>query len=360
MCYTSGTTGNPKAALYSHRSTILHAYAAALPDVMAVSARDSVLPVVPMFHVNAWGIPYSAALTGCKLVFPGPALDGKSVYELMEAEKVTYAAGVPTVWQMLLGHLKPNNLRFSTLKRTVIGGSACPPAMIKAFGEDYGVEVLHAWGMTEMSPLGTLCTLKNKHLAMPPEEQMKIKLKQGRALYGVDMKIVDDAGKELPWDGKTFGDLYVKGPWIVREYFKGEGGDPLVDGWFPTGDVGTIDADGFLQITDRSKDVIKSGGEWISSIDIENIAMAHPAVQMAACVGMPHPKWDERPIVAVVKRPGAALTREELLKFYEGKIAKWQVPDDVVFVEAIPLGATGKMLKTRLREALKDYKLPNT
>jgi acyl-CoA synthetase (AMP-forming)/AMP-acid ligase II len=338
MCYTSGTTGNPKAALYSHRSTILHAYAAALPDVMAVSARDSVLPVVPMFHVNAWGIPYSAALTGCKLVFPGPALDGKSVYELMETEKVTYAAGVPTVWQMLLGHLKPNNLRFSTLKRTVIGGSACPPAMIQAFGEDYGVEVLHAWGMTEMSPLGTLCTLKNKHLAMPPEEQMKIKLKQGRALYGVDMKIVDDAGKELPWDGKTFGDLYVKGPWIVREYFKGEGGDPLVDGWFPTGDVGTIDADGFLQITDRSKDVIKSGGEWISSIDIENIAMAHPAVQMAACVGMPHPKWDERPIVAVVKRPGMELTREELLKFYEGKIAKWQVPDDVVFVEAIPLG----------------------
>jgi acyl-CoA synthetase (AMP-forming)/AMP-acid ligase II len=360
MCYTSGTTGNPKAALYSHRSTILHAYAAALPDVMAVSARDSVLPVVPMFHVNAWGIPYSAALTGCKLVFPGPALDGKSVFELMEAEKVTYAAGVPTVWQMLLGHLKPNNLRFSTLKRTVIGGSACPPAMIKAFGEDYGVEVLHAWGMTEMSPLGTLNTLKNKHLAMPPEEQMTIKLKQGRALYGVDMKIVDDAGKELPWDGKTFGDLYVKGPWIVREYFKGEGGDPLVDGWFPTGDVGTIDADGFLQITDRSKDVIKSGGEWISSIDIENIAMAHPSVQMAACVGMPHPKWDERPIVAVVKRPGAALTREELLKFYEGKIAKWQVPDDVVFVEAIPLGATGKMLKTRLRETLKDYKLPNT
>jgi acyl-CoA synthetase (AMP-forming)/AMP-acid ligase II len=360
MCYTSGTTGNPKAALYSHRSTILHAYAAALPDVMAVSARDSVLPVVPMFHVNAWGIPYSAALTGCKLVFPGPALDGKSVFELMEAEKVTYAAGVPTVWQMLLGHLKPNNLRFSTLKRTVIGGSACPPAMIKAFGEDYGVEVLHAWGMTEMSPLGTLNTLKNKHLAMPPEEQMTIKLKQGRALYGVDMKIVDDAGKELPWDGKTFGDLYVKGPWIVREYFKGEGGDPLVDGWFPTGDVGTIDADGFLQITDRSKDVIKSGGEWISSIDIENIAMAHPSVQMAACVGMPHPKWDERPIVAVVKRPGAALTREELLKFYEGKIAKWQVPDDVVFVDAIPLGATGKMLKTRLRETLKDYKLPNT
>jgi fatty-acyl-CoA synthase len=358
MCYTSGTTGNPKAALYSHRSTLLHAYAAALPDVMGLSARDSVLPVVPMFHVNAWGIPYSAALTGCKLVFPGPALDGKSVYELIEAEHVTYAAGVPTVWQMLLGHMKPGGLRFHSLKRTVIGGSACPPAMIEAFRENYGVEVLHAWGMTEMSPLGTVCTLKNKHLELPPAEQTKIRLKQGRAIYGVDMKIVGDRGEELPWDGKTFGDLYVKGPWVVREYFKGEGGDPLVDGWFPTGDVATIDPEGYMQITDRSKDVIKSGGEWISSIDIENIAMAHPAVQMAACVGMPHPKWDERPIVAVVKKPGAELTREELLQFYEGKIAKWQIPDDVVFVDAIPLGATGKMLKTRLREQLKDYKLP--
>jgi fatty-acyl-CoA synthase len=358
MCYTSGTTGNPKAALYSHRSTLLHAYAAALPDVMALAARDSVLPVVPMFHVNAWGIPYSAALTGCKLVFLGPALDGKSVYELMEAEKVTFAAGVPTVWQMLLGHMKPNGLRFSTLRRTVIGGSACPPAMIHAFREDYGVDVLHAWGMTEMSPLGTLCTLKNKHAELPPDEQMKIRLKQGRAIFGVDMKIVGDTGEELPWDGRTYGDLYVQGPWILREYFKGEGGDPLVDGWFPTGDVATIDADGYMQITDRSKDVIKSGGEWISSIDIENIAMAHPAVQMAACVGMRHPKWDERPIIAVVKKPGAEVSREELLKFYDGKIAKWQVPDDVVFVEAIPLGATGKMLKTRLREMLKDYKLP--
>jgi 3-(methylthio)propionyl---CoA ligase len=358
MCYTSGTTGNPKAALYSHRSTILHAYAAALPDVMCLSARDSVLPVVPMFHVNAWGIPYSAALVGAKLVFPGPALDGKSVYELIEAEKVNYAAGVPTVWQMLLTHMKPGNLRFSTLKRTVIGGSACPPAMIHAFRDEYGVEVLHAWGMTEMSPLGTLCTLKNKHLSMPAEEQMKIRLKQGRAICGVDLKIVGEGGKELPWDGKTPGDLYVKGPWTVREYFKGEGGDPLVDGWFPTGDVATIDADGYMQITDRSKDVIKSGGEWISTIDVENVAVAHPAVAMAACIGMKHPKWDERPIVAVVKKPGAEVTREDLLKFYEGKVAKWQIPDDVVFVDAIPLGATGKMLKTRLREMLKDYRLP--
>jgi fatty-acyl-CoA synthase len=358
MCYTSGTTGNPKGALYSHRSTLLHAYAAALPDVMGLSARDAVLPVVPMFHVNAWGIPYSAALTGCKLVFPGGALDGKSVYELIEAEKVTYAAGVPTVWQMLLGHMGPNKLKFSTLNRTVIGGSACPPAMITAFREQYGVEVLHAWGMTEMSPLGTLCTLKNKHLSMPEPEQMKVRLKQGRAIFGVDMRIVGDNGQALPWDGSTFGDLQVRGPWVVREYFKGEGGDPLQDGWFPTGDVATIDGDGYMQITDRSKDVIKSGGEWISSIDIENIAMAHPAVAMAACVGMPHPKWDERPIVAVVKKPGAEVTREALLAFYEGKTAKWQIPDDVVFVEAIPLGATGKMLKTRLREQLKDYALP--
>ncbi|BEP61803.1 3-(methylthio)propionyl-CoA ligase [Variovorax sp. V213] len=363
MCYTSGTTGNPKAALYSHRSTLLHAYAAALPDVMCISARDSVLPVVPMFHVNAWGIPYSAALVGAKIVFPGPALDGKSVFELIESEGVTFAAGVPTVWQMMLGHMQANELKFSTLNRTVIGGSACPPAMIRAFQDIYKVEVLHAWGMTEMSPLGTLCTLKNKHLAMPPDAQLAIRLKQGRAIFGVDMKIVDGDGKELPWDGKAYGDLLVKGPWVVKEYFKGEGGDPLVPdeqgrGWFPTGDVATIDPDGYLQITDRSKDVIKSGGEWISSIEIENIAVSHPAVAMAACIGVAHPKWDERPIVVVVKKPNAEVTREELLKFYEGKTAKWQIPDDVVFVEAIPLGATGKILKTKLRELLKDYKLP--
>ena len=359
LCYTSGTTGNPKGALYSHRSTILHAYAAALPDVMGVSARDAILPVVPMFHVNAWGIPYNAAMTGAKLVFPGPALDGKSVYELIEAEGVTFAAGVPTVWQMLLGHMKPSGLKFSTLKRTVIGGSACPPAMIDAFREDYGVDVLHAWGMTELSPLGTLCTLKNKHLKLPAQEQMKLRLKQGRCIFGIDMKIVDSNGQALPHDGKSAGDLLVKGPWVVAGYFKHEGGDPLVDGWFPTGDVATIDADGFMQITDRSKDVVKSGGEWISSIDVENIAMAHPAVAMAACIGVKHPKWDERPIVCVVKKPGTEVTREELLAFYEGRTAKWQIPDDVVFMDAIPIGATGKMLKTRLREQLADYTLPD-
>ena len=358
MCYTSGTTGNPKAALYSHRSTILHAMAGSLPDALNMSARDSVLPVVPMFHVNAWGLPYAAAMTGAKMVFPGPAMDGKSIFELIEGEKVSFAAGVPTVWQMMLSHMQAGKLRFSTLKRTVIGGSACPPAMITAFNDDYGVEVLHAWGMTEMSPLGTVCTLKNKHLGMSPEDKMKVRLKQGRGLYGVDMKIVDPDGRELPWDGKAFGDLLVKGPWIIADYFNSEAGSPLVDGWFPTGDVATIDDDGYMQITDRSKDVIKSGGEWISSIDVENIAVAHPAVAMAACIGIRHPKWDERPIIAVVKKPGAEVTREELLAFYEGKIAKWQVPDDVVFVDAIPLGGTGKMQKTKLREILKDYVLP--
>lgn len=361
MCYTSGTTGNPKAALYSHRSTVLHAYGAALPDVMCLSARDAVLPVVPMFHVNAWGIPYSAALTGAKVVFPGAALDGKSLYELIEAEGVTFAAGVPTVWQMLLGHVQSVGGKFSTLNRTVIGGSACPPAMIDAFEQGYGVKVLHAWGMTEMSPLGTLCTLKNKHLKRSKEEQQRISQKQGRAIFGVDMKIVNSEGLEQPWDGKTYGDLLVRGPWILERYYKGD--SPLIMddqglGWFPTGDVATIDEDGFMQITDRTKDVIKSGGEWISSIDIENIAMGHPAVAMAACIGMPHPKWDERPIVVVALKPGAQVSREAILAFYEGKIAKWQIPDDVVFVDAIPLGATGKMLKTKLREQFKDYQLP--
>ena len=358
LCYTSGTTGNPKGALYSHRSTVLHAYGGALPDALSLSARDCILPVVPMFHVNAWGIPYAASITGAKLVFPGAALDGKSVYELIEGEGVTMAAGVPTVWLGLLNHLAAANLRFSTLNRTVIGGSACPPAMIRAFKDQYGVTVLHAWGMTEMSPLGTVCTLKLHQTLGTPEQQMATLVKQGRAVFGVEMKIVDPDGKELPWDGTSSGDLLVKGPWIISSYFKGEGGDPLREGWFPTGDVATIDADGFMQITDRTKDVIKSGGEWISSIDVENIAMAHPAVAMAACIGVAHPKWDERPLLVVVKKPGADVSREDLLAFYEGKVAKWQVPDDVTFVDAIPLGATGKMQKMKLREQFKDHRLP--
>src|SRR5262249_40226168 len=326
LCYTSGTTGNPKGALYSHRSTLLHSFAIALPDALNLSARDSLLPVVPMFHVNAWGLPYAAPMGGAKLMMHGAALGGKSLYELLEAEKVTVSAGVPTVWQGLLAYTETNNLRFSSMNRTVIGGSACPPAMIKLFQEKYGVQVLHAWGMTEMSPVGTVGTLKGKQAALPPEQRQALQHKQGRSLYGVDFKIVGDDGGELPWDGKAYGDLMVRGPWVIREYFKGEGGNPLRDGWFPTGDVSTIDADGYMQITDRSKDVIKSGGEWISSIDIENVAMSHPAVAMAACIGMKHPKWDERPIVAVVKRPGMGVSRDEPLRFHDGKIAKWQIP----------------------------------
>ena len=358
LCYTSGTTGNPKGALYSHRSTVLHTYAAALPDSLNCSARDTILPVVPMFHVNAWGLPYAACMVGAKLVFPGPHLDGKSLHDLFESEGVTVSAGVPTVWQGLLTHVEANDLKFSTMRRTIIGGSACPPAMMRAFQERYDVQVLHAWGMTEMSPIGTVCTLKPKHLQLGAEERMAVQAKQGRPVFGVDLKIVGEDGQELPRDGKASGELMVRGPWIIASYFKGEGGDPLVDGWFPTGDVSTIDADGYMQITDRSKDVIKSGGEWIGSIDLENVAMAHPAVAMAACIGVRHPKWDERPLLVVMKKPGAVLTRDELLAFYDGKIAKWWTPDDVVFVDQIPLGATGKMQKNRLREQFADYRLP--
>ncbi len=358
LCYTSGTTGNPKGVLYHHRSTMLHAYAAALPDALNLCAADVILPVVPMFHVNAWGLPYSCALTGAKLVFPGQHLDGKSLHEMFEQEGVTMSAGVPTVWLGLLNYMQENKLRFSTLKSTVIGGSACPPAMIRIFQEDYGVKVLHAWGMTEMSPLGTVATFKGKHAKAGRQAKYAVQSKQGRVIFGVDMKIVDTEGRELPNDGKVFGDLLVKGPWTATTYFKNEGGDPLKDGWFPTGDVATIDPDGYMQITDRSKDVIKSGGEWISSIDLENIAVAHPGIVEAAVIGISHPKWDERPIVVAIRKPGATVTREELLKFYEGKIAKWWMPDDVVFVEQLPHTATGKLSKLTLRNEMKDYALP--
>jgi fatty-acyl-CoA synthase len=363
MCYTSGTTGNPKGVLYSHRSTLLHTFAVPMPDAMSLSARDVILPVVPMFHVNAWGIPYAAAMVGAKLVFPGPALDGKSLHDLMESEKVTMSAGVPTVWQGLLGHMEHNGLKFSTMRRTIVGGAALPPAMLRAFEEKYGVTAVHAWGMTELSPLGTLCALRTEHEGLSREDRYRVQSKQGRVVFGVDMKIVDANGAELPRDGIAFGDLYVRGPWIVKEYFRADGGDPLVTDeagltWFPTGDVATIDASGYMQITDRSKDVIKSGGEWISSIDIENVAMSHPAVAMSACIGVAHPKWDERPLLVVVRKQGQDVTRDELLRHYDGKVAKWQIPDDIAFVEAIPVGATGKMLKNKLREQFRGHRLP--
>ena len=359
LCYTSGTTGNPKGALYSHRSTLLHTYASALPDSFDCSSRDTILPVVPMFHVNAWGLPYVACMVGAKLVFPGPWLDGKSLHDLFEAEGVTMSAGVPTVWQGLLAHVEANGLKFSTMKRTVVGGSTCPPAMMQAFEDKYGIQVIHVWGMTELSPIGTLGKLKGKHANLDAVQRRALQAKQGRSLCGVDMKIVDENGGELAHDGRTPGELMVRGPWVISAYFNGEGGDPLVDGWFPTGDVATIDADGFMQITDRSKDVIKSGGEWIGSIDVENIAMAHPAVAMAACIGIKHPKWDERPLLVVARKPGADVSREDLLAFYNGRIAKWWTPDDVAFVDSIPHTATGKILKTALREQFRGYSFPN-
>ncbi|HLI21032.1 MAG TPA: 3-(methylthio)propionyl-CoA ligase [Stellaceae bacterium] len=357
LCYTSGTTGEPKGALYQHRSAVLHSYGTALPDCLNLSARDVICPVVPMFHVNAWGLPYSAMLVGAKLVFPGAALDGKSLYELFEAEQVTMSAGVPTVWFGLLNYMAEQRLKFSSLKRLVIGGSACPPSMIERLEGDYGVEAVHAWGMTEMSPIGTFAQLKGKHRDADAAALLAVKATQGRVIPGIDLKIVDGAGKELPWDGTSAGDLMARGWWVTTGYFKAEASS-LRDGWFPTGDVATIDADGYMHITDRSKDVIKSGGEWISSIELENIAVGHPAVAEAAVVGVPHPKWGERPLLVVQLKAGARVTRDELLAFYCGKTAAWRIPSDVVFVDALPHTATGKLLKTELRRRYANYRLP--
>jgi fatty-acyl-CoA synthase len=365
LCYTSGTTGDPKGVLYSHRSNVLHAMAANQTDVFGCGANDVVMPIVPMFHANAWAIAFVAPMCGAKLVLPGAKLDGPSVYELLEGEKVTFTAAVPTVWQGLLGFLRENNLKPTTLKRVAIGGSAIPENVLRAFEEDYGVEVIHAWGMTEMSPIGTIGKLLPDHYAMDHEGQIRAKMKQGRALFTVDMKIVDDEGVPKPHDGKTFGRLLVRGPAVARAYFKNAGarndkGECLEKcGYFDTGDVATLDGLGVMQITDRAKDVIKSGGEWISSIDIENIAMGADGVANAAVIGVAHPKWDERPLLIVQPKPGAKPSKEAVLKYLEGKIAKWWTPDDVQFVEAIPLGATGKINKLALREQFKDYKLPS-
>jgi acyl-CoA synthetase (AMP-forming)/AMP-acid ligase II len=361
LCYTSGTTGHPKGVLYSHRSNLLHSLFSTGLDCLPMSPETVCMPVVPLFHANSWGIAFSAPMRGAKLVMPGAKLDGASVYELLESEKVTFSAAVPTVWLMLLGYLQKEGKKLSTLKLVVIGGSACPPEMIRAFEQDYGVEVRHAWGMTEMSPLGSVCSIKPAAGADTFEKQLPIKAKQGTAPFGVEMKIVDDNNKELPWDGRTFGKLKVAGPAVVESYFRGDGGNVLDEtGFFDTGDVATIDAHGYMQITDRSKDVIKSGGEWISSIDIENFAVGHPDVAEAAVIGVAHPKWDERPLLIVVPKEGRTPKAEDLLDFLKPRIAKWWMPDDMQLVAEIPHTATGKINKLKLREMFREYRLPGT
>jgi 3-(methylthio)propionyl---CoA ligase len=360
MCYTSGTTGNPKGVLYSHRSNVLHAFMASLPDSKGISSRDVVMPVVPMFHANGWSLAFSAPLMGASLILPGAKMDGASIYELLNTYKVSFTAAVPTVWLMLLQDLEKTGAKLPYLKRVVIGGSASPRAMTKTFQEVYGVEVIHAWGMTEMSPLGSLCTMKPDYAHLSGEARLDLQQKQGHPPFGVEMKIADDAGRRLPWDGKTFGRLMVRGPAIARAYFKAEQDEILDDeGFFDTGDVATIDRYGYMQITDRAKDVIKSGGEWISSIDLENIAVGHPKVAEAAVIGVKHPKWDERPLLVVVLKKDQSATRDELLGFMKDKVAKWWLPDDVVFVDEIPHTATGKIQKIALRDRFKDYTLPS-
>jgi fatty-acyl-CoA synthase len=359
LCYTSGTTGNPKGVLYSHRSTVIHSMMMCSGPVLGMTPDDAILPVVPMFHANAWGLVYAGPICGTKLVFPGPKLDGSSVYELLDKEKVTLSAGVPTVWLALLDYCAQNKLKMSSVRRTLIGGSAVPISMIERFWKEHKIEVAQGWGMTEMSPLGTLTRFNKGERELPDADRFAITAKAGRPVFGCEMKIIDDAGNDLPQDGSVSGNLVVRGPWIVKGYLKGDGKSQFLDDdWFATGDVCKIEEDGSLVITDRSKDVIKSGGEWISSIDLENAAMSCPGIAEAAVIGVKHPKWDERPLLIVVRRPEATVTKDELLNFLNGKIAKWWMPDDVQFIDQIPHGATGKILKTALRKHFEGYKLP--
>jgi fatty-acyl-CoA synthase len=358
MCYTSGTTGDPKGVLYSHRSNVLHGLMANNADVKGLTSRDVALPIVPMFHANTWSINFSAPISGASLVLPGPKLDGASIYELLDRYKVTCSAGVPTVWLMLLQHLAATGNKLPYLKKVVIGGSACPRAITKTFQDVYGVEVIHAWGMTEMSPLGTVCSMKPAYAGLTGEERLDIQQMQGHTPFMVEMKITDDAGKRLPWDGMTFGRLKVRGPAVARAYYSDDSNILDEEGFFDTGDVATIDRQGYMRITDRSKDVIKSGGEWISSIDIENLAIGHPKVAEAAVIGIRHPKWDERPLLVIVLKPGVSATGDEIFAYMQGKIASWWMPDEIVFVDEIPHTATGKIQKTVLRERFKDFVLP--
>lgn len=351
LCYTSGTTGNPKGVLYSHRSTVLHALAGNNPDGIAISARDIVMPVVPMFHVNAWGIPYIAAAQGAQLVLPGPHLDGNSLAALIDEEEVNLAFGVPTIWMGLLAALRARGTQPKSLKRTIVGGSALPPSMFAAFRDEFGVELIHAWGMTETSPLGTLNQPLARHSHLDPQQQSELRLGQGRPPFGVQLRLADDSGAVLPNDGKTHGKLQIKGHWIVDRYFGAETSALTEDGWFDTGDVATLDTNGFMTIRDRSKDIIKSGGEWISSVEVENIAIGHPDIANVAAIGVPHPKWDERPVLVAVRKDGAQVSETDLLAFFKGRLPDWQIPDKVVFVDALPLSGTGKVLKNRLREA---------